>query len=142
REFCYLTPEHATLYQTCVSDMLSLAEQTEGIQRRGAVLAGLIKLKQICNHPSHFLKEFHADAGGPPAATRSGKAFRIVEMLREVVDAGDQALVFTQFRQMGNILAAMLRHDLDRDILFLHGGTTAKQREEMVNAFQKGDGKF
>jgi SNF2 family DNA or RNA helicase len=110
------------------------------------VLAGLIKLKQICNHPSHFLKEFHADpkgvGGPPPIATRSGKAFRIVEMLREVVDAGDQALVFTQFRQMGNILASMLRHDLDRDILFLHGGTTAKQREEMVNAFQKGDGAF
>jgi SNF2 family DNA or RNA helicase len=141
REFCYLTPEQATLYQTCVADMLSMADQTEGIQRRGVVLAGLIKLKQICNHPSHFLKEFHADAA-PPNAVRSGKAYRIVEMLREVVDAGDQALVFTQFRQMGNILAAMLRHDLDRDILFLHGGTTAKQREEMVNAFQKGDGKY
>ena len=146
REFCYLTPEQAQLYQTCVADMLAMAEQTEGIQRRGIVLAGLIKLKQICNHPAHFLKEFHADskgAGGPPpVATRSGKAFRVVEMLREVVDAGDQALVFTQFRQMGNILASMLRHDLDREILFLHGGTTAKQREEMVNAFQKGDGAF
>jgi hypothetical protein len=145
REFCYLTPEQAQLYQTCVSDMLALAEQTEGIQRRGVVLAGLIKLKQICNHPSHFLKEFHSDAAGgttPPAASRSGKAFRIVEMLREVVDAGDQALVFTQFRQMGNILAAMLRHDLDREIIFLHGGSTAKQREEMITAFQKGDGKY
>lgn len=139
REYCFLTPEQASLYQTCVSDMLTVAEQTEGIQRRGIVLAGLIKLKQICNHPAHFLKEQHADTDGAQVnPARSGKSLRLMEMLREVVEAGDKALVFTQFRQMGHILASMIRRDLNRDVLFLHGGSTAPQREEMVNRFQKG----
>ncbi|MBC7835203.1 MAG: DEAD/DEAH box helicase [Phycisphaerales bacterium] len=146
KEYCYLTPEQAQLYRSCVSDMLTAADQADGIQRRGVVLAGLVKLKQICNHPAQFFKEFAGTAGereaaGPPAAARSGKCIRLIEMLDEVVDSGDQALVFTQFRQMGEILAAMLRHALDRDVLFLHGGSTATQRQAMVDAFQKGDGR-
>ncbi|MGE3108638.1 MAG: DEAD/DEAH box helicase [Phycisphaerales bacterium] len=141
REYCFLTPEQASLYQTCVSDMLRVAEETEGIQRRGVVLAGLIKLKQICNHPAHFLKEQH-DTGQEEGAAkveahRSGKTLRLIEMLREVIDAGDKALIFTQFRQMGHILSGLLRRSLDRDVLFLHGGSTAPQREEMVSRFQK-----
>jgi SNF2 family DNA or RNA helicase len=138
REYCYLTPEQASLYQTCVADMLRAADRAEGIQRRGIVLAGLIKLKQVCNHPGHFLKE-HGQEGSPvPDAGRSGKCRRLTEMLHEVIDAGDQALVFTQFRQMGHMLEVMLRHELDREVLFLHGGTSASQREEMIDRFQRG----
>ena len=140
KEYCYLTPEQATLYQTCVSDMLAAADRAEGIQRRGLVLAGLIKLKQICNHPAHFLKEFgpegNAQHAGPVAPARSGKCQRLVEMLQEVVASGDKALVFTQFRQMGHLLASMLRQTLDRDVLFLHGGTSAAQRQQMIAEFQ------
>jgi hypothetical protein len=140
KEYCYLTPEQAGLYQTCVSDMLAAADRAEGIQRRGLVLAGLIKLKQICNHPAHFLKEFGPDgnaaSAGPIAAARSGKCQRLVEMLREVVDAGDKALVFTQFRQMAHLLATMLRQALDRDVLLLHGGTPAAQRTQIIADFQ------
>jgi len=145
KEYCYLTPEQATLYQTCVSDMLTAAERAEGIQRRGLVLAGLIKLKQICNHPAQFLKEAGEDAGAAGfgsagaravAAARSGKCARLIEMLQEVVAAGDKALVFTQFRQMGHILQTMLRQALDREILFLHGGTAAGQRQAIVAEFQ------
>jgi SNF2 family DNA or RNA helicase len=140
KEYCYLTPEQAQLYQTCVSDMLAAADRAEGIQRRGLVLAGLIKLKQICNHPAHFLKEFgengNAAQAAPILAARSGKCARLMEMLQEVVAAGDKALVFTQFRQMGHLLATMLRQGLDRDVLFLHGGTPAAQRQQMINEFQ------
>lgn len=143
KEFCYLTPEQATLYQTCVSDMLSAAEKAEGIQRRGLVLAGLIKLKQICNHPAQFLKEAGEEGAGFGAAgvravvaARSGKCARLIEMLQEVVAAGDKALVFTQFRQMGHILQTLLRQALDREILFLHGGTPAGQRQAIVSEFQ------
>lgn len=140
KEYCYLTPEQANLYQSCVSDMLAAAERAEGIQRRGLVLAGLIKLKQICNHPAQFLKEFGeagAASGAPPInPARSGKCQRLVEMLQEVVAAGDKALVFTQFRQMGHLLATMLRKSLDRDVLFLHGGTAAGQRQQIVAEFQ------
>ncbi|MCW5766903.1 MAG: DEAD/DEAH box helicase, partial [Phycisphaeraceae bacterium] len=153
REYCYLTPEQASLYEATVKQMLGQAEHSEGIQRRGLILAGLVRLKQICNHPHLFLKDRDApidpDAGGEhdPAieagvqpANRSGKCVRLIEMLEEVLAAGGQALVFTQFRSMGAILAPMLRHALDREVLFLHGGTTAKERDAMVQAFQKGDG--
>lgn len=140
KEYCYLTPEQGTLYQNCVNDMLSAAERAEGMHRRGLVLAGLIKLKQICNHPSQFLKEY-AETGtaadAPPInASRSGKCQRLLEMLQEVVAAGDKALVFTQFRQMGHLLATMLRKNLDREVLFLHGGTPAAQRQAIVAEFQ------
>src|SRR5262249_23660004 len=127
--------------RTCVNDMLSLAEQSEGIQRRGVVLAGLIRLKQICNHPGQFFKESPGADGvaGALRTDRSGKCLRLVEMLQEVVEGADRALVFTQFRQMGAILAAMLRRDLDREVLFLHGGTPPAKREEMIARFQSGD---
>lgn len=145
KDFCYLTPEQAALYESTVRSMLATAEQTEGIQRRGIILAGLVKLKQICNHPHLFLKGRGED--GPLeehviAPARSGKCARLVEMLDEVVAGGGQALVFTQFRQMGVLLANMLRHELDRDVLLLHGGTTAAQRDQIVANFQKGDGTF
>ncbi len=138
KEYCYLTPEQATLYQTCVADMLGAAERAEGIQRRGVVLAGLIKLKQICNHPAHFLKEFGESASNIPtiAPGRSGKTQRLVEMLQEVVAAGDKALVFTQFRQMSLLLASMLRQTLDREVLLLHGGTSPAQRQNIIAEFQ------
>lgn len=147
KEFCYLTPEQAGLYETVVKRMLSAAEESEGIQRRGIILAGLVRLKQICDHPQLYLKGDDTGDGesgdlGPAIqrASRSGKCVRLLEMLDEVVASGGQALVFTQFRQMGTILAAMLRHELDREVLFLHGGSTTSQRDAMVASFQKGDG--
>jgi SNF2 family DNA or RNA helicase len=147
KEFCYLTPEQAGLYETVVKRMLSAAEESEGIQRRGIILAGLVRLKQICDHPHLYLKGDDTGDGetaslGPAIqrASRSGKCVRLLEMLDEVVASGGQALVFTQFRQMGTILASMLRHELDREVLFLHGGSTTSQRDAMVASFQKGDG--
>ncbi len=143
KEYCYLTPEQAGLYQACVSDMLGAADKATGIQRKGLVLAGLIKLKQICNHPAQFLKERGEDTDAPlqdgagiPMPSRSGKCQRLVEMLEEVLAAGDKALVFTQFRQMGELLAGMLRRAFDREVLFLHGGTTAAERQRMIEEFQ------
>ena len=144
KDFCYLTPEQASLYEATVKTMLATAESSEGIQRRGVILAGLVKLKQICNHPHLFLKGKSVDepvADAVIAPARSGKCARLVEMLDEVVSSGGQALVFTQFRQMGILLANMLRHELDRDVLLLHGGTTAAQRDQIVASFQKGDAK-
>ncbi|HEX8875577.1 MAG TPA: DEAD/DEAH box helicase [Phycisphaerales bacterium] len=142
KEFCPLTSEQATLYEQCVQRMLAEVERSEGIQRRGLVLSALIKLKQICNHPSQLLKDWQEGGLTPPKFERSGKCIRLLEMLDEVLAEGDQALVFTQFRQMGNILMSMLRHHLDRDVLFLHGGSTQKERVDMVERFQKGDGRY
>jgi SNF2 family DNA or RNA helicase len=147
KEYCYLTPEQAGLYQACVADMLGAADKASGIQRKGLVLAGLIKLKQICNHPAQFLKERSDESAagegtpvGIPLPGRSGKCQRLIEMLDEVLAAGDKALVFTQFRQMGEILAGMLRRTFDRPVLFLHGGTTAAERQRMIEEFQGGPG--
>ena len=148
KEYCYLTPEQAKLYEQVVSDMLSAADSTEGIQRRGVVLAGLIRLKQVCNHPAQMLREADkaeeesGSSGRGSASTfvadpaRSGKCLRLLQMLDEVLSEGDRALVFTQFRQMGRLLAGMLRQELDCETLFMHGGSTAAQRQEMIDRFQ------
>ncbi len=141
REYCHLTNEQGKLYESCVKRMLSEVEQSEGISRRGVVLAALIRLKQICNHPSQFLKDHDYDSGHAPDPSRSGKCLRLMEMVEEVLAEGDQALIFTQFRQMGHLLAAMLEHQLDREILFLHGGTPQAQRQKLVETFQEATGK-
>ena len=137
KEYAHLTPEQAQLYESCVQRMLGEVERTEGIHRRGVVLAGLIKLKQICNHPSQMLKDHDFRSHAPADPARSGKTVRVLEMLHEVLAEGDKALVFTQFRQMGHLLGSMLRHELGREILFLHGGTSQGQRQQMIDRFQE-----
>ncbi|MCK4873489.1 MAG: DEAD/DEAH box helicase [Phycisphaerales bacterium] len=148
KEYVQLTSEQATLYEQTVEQMLSSVDRAQGIRRRGVVLATLVKLKQICNHPAQLFKETaHGQAidaralstGPPPDVTRSCKTIRIGEILEELIAEGDQALVFTQFRQMGHILAAMLRHELDREILFMHGGVSVKARQRMIDQFQSRD---
>ncbi len=141
REWCPLTSEQAALYESCVKRMLTEVEQSEGIHRRGLVLAALIKLKQICNHPAQMLKDQDPQAGRIIDPSRSGKCVRLLEMLEEVLSEGDQALVFTQFRQMGHMLSGMLRHELGREVLFLHGGTPQGQRQKMIEQFQEATGK-
>ncbi|NWJ47578.1 MAG: DEAD/DEAH box helicase [Chloroflexi bacterium] len=130
--FCNLTREQATLYEAVVKDMLEQIEQAEeGIQRKGLVLSTLMKLKQVCNHPAHFAQD------GSPLPGRSGKLARLEEMLEEVLAEGDRALVFTQFSEFGGLLRGYLQETLGCEILFLHGGSTKKQRDEMVQRFQE-----
>jgi len=132
--YCSLTTEQATLYETTVQEALTNLDRADGIQRRGLVLSLLTKLKQICNHPSHFLKQ------PGPLPSRSGKLERLTEMLEEALSVGDHALVFTQFVEMGTLLQRHLRERLNTEVLFLHGGTPALQRDQMVQAFQDDDG--
>ncbi len=130
--YCNLTREQAALYEALVKEMLSQIDTSGGIQRRGLILAALVKLKQICNHPAHFLGD------GSPIPHRSGKAERLCEMLEEVVAAGDRALIFTQFREMGHLLQPHLQQLLGTEILFLHGGVAQMARSHMVERFQSG----
>jgi non-specific serine/threonine protein kinase len=134
KEFCNLTREQATLYQAVVDDMLARIDEAEGIERRGLVLATMLKLKQVCNHPAQFL------ADGSSIAGRSGKVSRLVEVLEEAVAEGDRTLVFTQFTQMGDMLERHLSHRLDCDVLWLHGGVSKKARDAMVDRFQGVEG--
>jgi len=141
KEWCALTPEQAKLYEGCVQRMLSDVDGSEGIHRRGLVLAALIKLKQICNHPAQMLKEADPQFGMTIDPMRSGKCVRLLEQVSELISEGDQALIFTQFRQMGHILSPMLSHELGKDILFLHGGTPQGKRQKMIDTFQEATGK-
>src|SRR5262249_32554458 len=128
---CSLTREQATLYQAVVDEEMRRIERAEGIERRGRVLALMLFLKQICNHPAQYLGE------SGPLAGRSGKLARLTEMLDEALTAGDRVLVFTQFREMGERLHAHLSTHLGAEIAFLHGGTPRKARDEMVRRFQE-----
>ncbi|GAC1466504.1 MAG: DEAD/DEAH box helicase [Chloroflexota bacterium] len=128
--YCSLLQEQATLYEAVVQDMLSEIDSAEGIKRKGLVLSSLTKLKQICNHPEHFLGDRSA------LANRSGKLARLEEMLDEVVASDDRALVFTQYAEWGRSLQAYLRERTGKDILFLHGGTPRHIRDRLVDRFQ------
>ena len=128
--FCNLTAEQAALYQAVVDDMLERIENTDGIERRGLVLATMTKLKQVCNHPSQFLRDGSALAG------RSGKLERLDEILDEVLAVGERALLFTQYAEFGAMLRGHLAGRFGREVLFLHGGVVKSARDAMVARFQ------
>lgn len=128
---CSLTREQASLYQAALDEALHRIETSEGIERRGLVLALLTALKQICNHPAQYLHE------SGPLRGRSGKLQRCIEMLDEVVASGDRALVFTQYREMGDRLVAEINRVFGIDALFLHGGVARTARDAMVQRFQE-----
>jgi len=129
--FCNLTPEQAELYQQITTDMLNRVENADGIRRRGLILAGLTRLKQVCDHPRLVIPDDKSGLEG-----RSGKCERLVEMLEEVIEAGDAALVFTQYRTMGHLLEKAIADRLRVPTLFLHGGTPATMRDTMIARFQ------
>ncbi len=131
--YCTLTREQATLYQAVVDEMLERIESSEGIERRGLILATMLRLKQVCNHPAQML------ADGSSLAGRSGKLQRVEEILEEVLAEGDRAILFTQFAAFGALLRTHLRDRFGREVLYLHGGTRKADRDAMVAQFQ-GDG--
>jgi hypothetical protein len=127
-----LTKEQARLYQGVVDQLLHDAQQQTGMRRRGLVLAALTRLKQICNHPAHALGD------GSRLSGRSGKLNRFDELVADLLDAGEQALVFTQFREMGHLLQQHLGEQFGQRVPFLHGGVARTGRDRMVDAFQQG----
>jgi SNF2 family DNA or RNA helicase len=131
--WCTLTAEQATLYQAVVEDMMAVIEGSEGIQRRGNVIAAMTKLKQVCNHPAHLLKD------GSRLPGRSGKLARLEELTEEIIDDGDKALIFTQYSEFGSMLQPYLAAQLDRPVLWLHGGLSKARRDELVDRFQHDD---
>ncbi|NJP32968.1 ATP-dependent helicase [Micromonospora sp. HSS6-12] len=131
---CNLTAEQAALYRAVVDDMMARIESSDGIERRGLVLAAMTRLKQVCNHPAHLLRDGSALDG------RSGKLARLEEILDEVLAAGEKALLFTQYAEFGGMLRAHLSARFGREALFLHGGVGKADRDAMVTRFQSPDG--
>lgn len=132
--FVTLTKEQATLYQATVDEMLRAVEESEGIQRRGIILSTLTKLKQICNHPVLLT------ADGSVDPRRSGKLVRLFEMMDEVIENGDRAIVFTQYATFAVQLQALLQDRFSEEVLLLHGKTRRKKRDEIVELFQSENG--
>ena len=130
KAWCPLTRVQAVLYQQAVDDLAERLADAEGMARRGLVLASLLRLKQICNHPSHWLGD------GVWAPADSGKLGRLRQIAETVAERQDKVLVFTQFRQVIEPLAAYLSGIFGRDGLTLHGGTPVRQRKARVDAFQ------
>lgn len=129
--FCGLSAEQANLYQELVNKSLAEINESDGIKRKGLILTLLMKLKQLCNHPAHLLKEENINLG-----KRSGKLLRLEEMLEELVSEGDRALIFTQFAEWGKLLQPYLTQKLGVEVLFLYGAISADKRQEMVDRFQ------
>ena len=133
--WCSLSRRQAALYEKSVYELTArLNTQHEGIARRGLVLAFLTRFKQICNHPSHWLGDDEYTAGD------SGKFQRLSELCEEIASRQEKVLVFTQYREMTGPLAAHLRELFGRPGLTLDGSTAVKQRQALVDAFQRDDG--
>jgi hypothetical protein len=130
KAFCHLTRKQAALYQQSVADLATELRQVEGMKRRGVVLASLMRLKQICNHPSHWLGD------GSWSDADSGKLSRLREIAEVVEAKQEKMLVFTQFREMTAPLAAFLRSVFGRPGLVLHGETAVGRRQPLVRQFQ------
>src|SRR5438876_4169814 len=130
KAYCHLTRKQAALYQQLVADLATELSQAEGMKRRGIVLASLMRLKQICNHPSHWLGD------GSWSEADSGKLARLREIAEVVEAKQEKMLVFTQFREMTAPLAAFLRSVFGRPGLVLHGETTVGRRQPLVQQFQ------
>lgn len=127
-----LTREQAILYETVVRKGLQEVERAqEGIARRGAILTTLLRLKQVCNHPAHYLGD------GSSLHSRSGKLDLLTEMLEEAIEEGDRCLVFTQFKEMGSLLKTHVEERTGGQVLFLHGSVPQKERDTMVADFQE-----
>jgi non-specific serine/threonine protein kinase len=130
RAFCPLTRKQAALYQQAVTELGRRLEATEGIERRGTILATLLRLKQICNHPSQWLGD------GAYTPEHSGKFARLAELAEELASRQEKALVFTQFRELADPLARYLAGLFGRPGLVLHGQTPVKERMRLVERFQ------
>jgi SNF2 family DNA or RNA helicase len=134
KQYCNLTQEQASLYEAVVKEVATQLEDAEGIQRKGLMLSTLMKLKQICNHPRQFLQD-----GSVFSPERSHKLERLTEMLEEVIAEQESVLVFTQFTEIGENLNKYLKHNLNYNSYYLHGGTPRNKREQMITEFQAPD---
>ncbi len=131
KAYCHLSPAQAALYQRAVKELAAALDDVEGIGRKGVVLAFLMRFKQICNHPSQWL----GDAAW--AESDSGKFSRLREIAEVIAAKQEKVLVFTQFREATEPIAAFLGSVFGRAGLVLHGGTAVGKRRELVRRFQE-----
>ena len=135
-EYASLTPAQASLYQKVVDESMAIIENVDVVdneslfKRQGLVLQMMLALKQICNHPTQYLKN------GVNDAALSGKTEMLIDLLSNIFENGEKVLVFTQFKEMGDLLVRFIAEAFGREPMFLHGGLGVKARSEIVERFQ------
>ncbi len=125
-----LTRKQAVLYRKAVAEAERRMLESEGIERQGIVLGLITKLKQICNHPDQYLGQTVF------SPEESGKFLMLRELCETIREKRERVLVFTQFREITDCLAAFLTEVFQAGGYVLHGGTRVKRRSEIVDAFQ------
>ncbi|MCP5228866.1 MAG: DEAD/DEAH box helicase [Candidatus Accumulibacter sp.] len=136
-QYCSLSAAQSALYESVVQEGLRvIAGESDTFRRQGLVLQMILALKQICNHPAQYLKQGREASQGQADAALSGKAERFLELIDEIHASHGKVLVFTQFREMGELLAGWLRERYAREPLFLHGGLARSRRDALVERFQ------
>ena len=130
-QYCNLSKEQASLYKSITSDILKEVEGAEGINRRGLILKLLTVLKQVCNHPANYLKNDE-----DPQPDQSGKMMLLLQLLETIYENNEKVLIFSQYREMGNLLRSVIHTHFGKKALQLHGGNSRRERDEMVHSFQ------
>ncbi|WP_406301018.1 SNF2-related protein (plasmid) [Embleya sp. NBC_00888] len=139
RHIVRLTREQGALYEAAVRETMAAITESAGIARHGLVVRLLTALRQICNHPAHYLKEPGPDTPGATQhfAARSAKLAALDDVLDQITACGESTLIFTSYVAMGRLLDAHLRaRGLAPNLL--HGGTPPTARQRMIDDFQAG----
>ncbi len=129
-DYCYLTKNQAILYEKTLNEMMEKISGFTGVNRRGNIFKLITALKQICNHPYQFLKS------GDMNKESSGKTEQCIQLLQSILENGEKSLIFTQYKEMGDILTHIIEEECNTTPLFFHGSLNVNQREEMINKFQ------
>ena len=132
-EYCYLTKPQAVLYEKTLNEMMEKISGFTGINRRGNIFKLITALKQICNHPYQFLKS------GEMTVELSGKLEKCISTVNTILEHGEKTLIFTQYKEMGDILTKVIAQECNTEPLFFHGSLTVPQREELIDKFQNDD---
>ena len=131
-DFCYLTKPQAALYERVLNQSMQEVQAAgAGINRRGAIFKLITSLKQVCNHPYHYLKH------GDMSRSASGKTEKLISILSNILDNDEKVLIFTQYKEMGAILEKIIAEEFNTDPLFFHGSLNVKAREEMIREFSE-----
>ena len=132
-EYCYLSKPQAVLYEKTLNEMMDKISGFTGINRRGNIFKLITALKQICNHPYQFLKS------GEMNKELSGKMEKCISTVQTILDNNEKTLIFTQYKEMGDILTKIIGEECNTEPLFFHGSLTVPQREELIDKFQNDD---
>ena len=132
-DYCYLAKSQAILYEKTLNEMMEKISGFTGVNRRGNIFKLITALKQICNHPYQFLKS------GETSKELSGKAEKCVSLVQSILDNNEKTLIFTQYKEMGDLLTKMLLEECGSEPSFFHGSLTVPQREKLIEDFQTND---